>query len=203
MSRRTMIAWSLLLAACSDGNETRVSAGPKIFITAEKHIGNFADDASLTGTTAIQKADSFCNQSAGRPSNATYKALLVDGTTRDAVSMTDWVLKPGTTYYRSFNNVPIGTTTGAAIFDVVAGSLANSIFDCGGDCDPITVAAWTGIEDVSTFAAGNSFDTCVGWSSPDPAGRLGSPIYTDSHVFRWSVVSNCGTTAYRLYCVEQ
>jgi hypothetical protein len=36
-------------------------------------------------STAIEKADSYCQTDANRPDSGTYKAILVDGIVRDAL----------------------------------------------------------------------------------------------------------------------
>lgn len=159
ISRLVLLPLVVVLAGCNDNDETMVSTGPKIFATNEVHVADFAGDPALNGSNAIEKADDFCNRSASKPDGGTYKALLVDGTTRDAPSLTDWVLQPSTTYYRSYNDTPIGTTTAAAIFDIASTDLDHVIAFCGGSrCD-----AWTGIGDASTFAADTS--NCHAWGA--------------------------------------
>ena len=78
-----------------------------------------SNDPLLSGSNAIEKADSFCNNDPNKPNSSTYKALLVDGITRDAISLTDWVLESNTTYYRPYDNVEIGATTNTAIIPVL------------------------------------------------------------------------------------
>src|SRR5947208_3425147 len=77
-----------------------VSSGLKIFLTSRKHVADFKNDPNLSGDSAIHKTDDFCNTDPSRPDAHVYKALLVDGVNRDAKALTDWVLKPSTTYYR-------------------------------------------------------------------------------------------------------
>ena len=48
-----------------------VSSGPKIFATSATHSADFLHDTSLAGTTAIEKADSFCQTDASRPDSGT------------------------------------------------------------------------------------------------------------------------------------
>ena len=100
---------TILLVACNGGGNdhivpvpgqsTVLSSGLKIFVTSETHAGDFASDPTLAGSDAIEKADDFCNQSLTKPNNSTYKALIVDGVNRDAISLTNWVLQPSTTYF--------------------------------------------------------------------------------------------------------
>src|SRR5438067_89937 len=83
-----------------------VSSGLKIFLTSRKHVADFKNDPYLNGDSAIHKADDFCNTDPNRPDAHAYKALLVDGVNRDAKALTDWVLKPSTTYYRPYDVLP-------------------------------------------------------------------------------------------------
>ena len=51
----------------------------RIFVTAATTDG-------LIGTGGINGADSFCNVDTNKPTTGTYKAMLVDGSTRIAVA---------------------------------------------------------------------------------------------------------------------
>ncbi len=73
----------------------------RIFVTSTQHVGDFKNDPLLPGSTATQKADTLCNSDAAKPTSNIYKALIVDGVNRDAVTKIDWVLQPNTTYYRA------------------------------------------------------------------------------------------------------
>lgn len=195
------------LVSCDSGNNggsNQLSTGLKIFVTAEDHVGDFANDPTLNGANAIEKADDFCNQSLNKPNDSIYKALIVDGITRDALSLTDWVLQPSTTYYRPYNNIEIGKTSDAHIFTAYWVDLTNSIADCDYNC---SVSAgfyvWTGIDDASNFSTSGS--TCNSWSSSSNsqyAGRYGMFIETDGFAFSSNIFGSCGLRAY-LYCVEQ
>lgn len=69
----------------------------------------------LTG--GIAEADSICNSDSGKPNSGTYKAFLVDTSTRNAFTCRkDWVLAANTTYYRSGDNSAIGTTNSSGLF---------------------------------------------------------------------------------------
>jgi len=181
----------------------RISSGLKIFVTAEIHHAWFGSDPGLTGANGAQRADDFCNKSASKPSLRNYKALLVDGVNRDAVALTDWVLQPNTTYYQSYDDVPIGTTNGNAIFDLAAQDLQNpvlSLFDFEHFFNFFQPEVMTGIDDATLFTT-STFD-CNDWS-----GLIGN--YANVGLAR-SVTTNafhsgyvlCGPGA-RLYCVEQ
>ena len=121
------------LYACGGGggNNTpdTISSGLKIFVTSRVHNGNFLSDPTLIGGTAIAKADNFCQTDPNRPTDAVYKALLVDGKSRDAVTPVDWVLKPNTAYYQTLNDVRIGVTTTTAIFATAIINLEHNIRD--------------------------------------------------------------------------
>lgn len=201
-------AATCLLTGCPGGQDgPTISTGLKIFVTTERHLGDFGGDTNLPGSTPIEKADAFCNQSVDKPNNSTYKALIVDGTSRDAVSQTDWVLKANTPYYRTLGNVLIGTTNSNAIFDVITNDLPNAVVVCQpGPCDPNDVQVWTGINSEATFAAGS--ETCLAWSpgANSSTGRFGFADSNDGFAFHSSVVAGCGagdTSAAHLYCVEQ
>lgn len=185
--------------------ETRViSSGLKIFASEEKHVGDFFNDPTLTGATAIDKADDFCNKSISRPNDANYKALLVDGIHRDAISLTNWIFEPLTDYYRVYDNVKIGTTSESAILTAFWVELDNSIADCDEECwrsDQYSV--WTGIENAGDFSGVNN--TCDGWSSAGHStmGRFGTLAYTSGYAFSHSSGRASCVFRKRIYCVEQ
>ena len=171
----------VLLFGCGGGGDATetASSGLKIFVTSRIHTGNFRDDQALAGSTAIAKADSFCQSDPARPSAAVYKALLCrTGINRDAVSRNDWVLRPSTAYYRPQNNVRIAVTTPSAVFPTGSAPLENVIhqsFGIGYPTDPTSTSnVWTGFGDASAFAA--SVENCQGWSTSDGtyAGTYGS-----------------------------
>lgn len=195
-----------LLGGCGGGDDTP-STGLKIFVTAETHSGDFAGDPKLPGTNAIQKADAFCNQSSAKPSDDTYKALFVDGVSRDAVSLTDWVLKPNTNYYQAFNDVLIDKTSNAALFTAYYSPLQHPINGCGNHCPEGTATqVWTGIDDASTFAA--SPNVCNQWgqvgSVSNSNGAFASTLETGYYAFASNGgAASCSTTQLALYCVQQ
>lgn len=198
--KHQILIFTLLLSGCGGGGDTP-STGLKIFTTAEFHAGDFAGDPTLLGATAMQKADSFCNKSRSKPSDDNYKALLVDGVARDAQSLSDWVLKPNTDYYQSFNDVLIDKTTDAAIFAAYFRAMKNSVDRCGANCN--IPGVWTGINDASTFARGS---TCNEWGQAavtELSGSFASSIEKD-----WRAFSSNGSTVacaeqLAIYCVQQ
>jgi hypothetical protein len=195
----------LLLAACGggvheDATPQHVSSGLKIFLTSRKHIADFKNDPFLNGDNAIHKADDFCNTDPNRPDAHVYKALLVDGVNRDAKSLTDWALKPSTTYYRPNNDIVIGTTTTASIFGAAFAPLTNSIAGAIAPADTGTFV-WTGIANSIDFTAG---DSCNGWSDATPfrQGRIGVPTAKDGTAFD-GLGSSCSLAQDWIYCIEQ
>jgi uncharacterized protein DUF1554 len=206
--RLTLSTFVLAVAACGGssqdpangtpgGTPAQVSKGLKIFVTAQTHAPDFKDDPTLSGATAIEKADAFCNADPRRPDASTYKALLVDGVTRDAKSRTDWVLQPSTTYYRAFNDVPIGTTTSAAIFASLFTPLTNSIAPAPG------TQVWTGIGSPTDYAVAG--DTCNGWADATNShnSAYGFSAATDETAFASQGGVGCSFFKFPVYCVQQ
>ena len=196
-----------LLAACGSGVQRdptptpqptpQVSSGLKVFLTSRKHVADFKNDPFLNGDSAIHKADDFCNTDPNRPDAHVYKALLVDGVNRDAKAPTDWVLQPSTTYYRSHDDIVIGTTTIAAIFGAAYAPLTNPIVSSA----ETGTEVWTGIANPADFTAGES---CNGWSdlTNSWSGRLARPTATDGLAFGAGLVG-CAVFQFWIYCVEQ
>lgn len=194
----------VLLSACGGGggsdNSAPVSTGLKIFVTSETHNGDFANDPTLAGSTAMQKADAFCNRSARKPSGDNYKALIVDGVNRDAVTLTDWVLRPNTAYYQTHGDVLIDTTTSSAVFAAFFRSMPNKVLPAGS-----SPGVWTGIGDGATFASNGS---CARWGQSGPVpgqtGSFGSPDSTGGFAFYSGGGSaECASVQLGLYCVQQ
>jgi hypothetical protein len=179
----------------------QVSSGPKIFLTSRKHVADFKNDPYLNGDSAIHKADDFCNTDPNRPDAHVYKALLLDGVNRDAKALTDWVLKPSTTYYRPHDDIVIGTTTTAAIFGAAYAPLTNSI---GGTISPADTgtSVWTGIANSADFTAG---ECCNGWSDMTNSwtARWAVPTATDGSAFGTNGLVGCAVYEFWIYCVEQ
>jgi hypothetical protein len=198
---------ALSLLGCDSESEPPISQGLKIFVTAAPHASDFGSDPLLQGSNGIEKADAFCNADLNRPDGAIYKALLVDGVVRDALSRTNWVLQPSTPYYRTRGDVLIGTTTESAILPAYWAPLANSVGPpTPSGAEPVWV--WTGIATPSDFAAG---EHCNGWSTaPNPGpGPAGPPTAafadsgaTDASAFRY-MAAVCGGSPRRIYCVQQ
>jgi len=179
-----------------DENCNNEPLGLRIFVTAEDHYGDFANDPTLIGNNWAEKADYFCNIDNKKPSTGYYKALLVDGVTRDAVTLSDWVLQPNSKYYRYDGITLIGETNSASIFNVISSSLDNSIDVPPGYYDHI----WTGIGDVTDFSADDN--TCNNWSSHDVStSKYGDYGFPGQYAFSFGD-ADCGSFL-PIYCVEQ
>ena len=61
MNFMAIIALIVLLTSCAMEDDFVLSSGLKIFVTEELHTGDFANDPTLSGLNAIEKADDFCN----------------------------------------------------------------------------------------------------------------------------------------------
>ena len=208
-----LVLVSFILISCGGGSsETSgdnkasvvVSSGLKIFVTKETHVGDFYNDPTLEGITSIDKADQFCNESISKPSDAVYKALLVDGIDRDAISLTNWVFEPSTDYYRAYDNLKIGKTDSNSILTAFWSDLDNSINDCDYQCGANSdFGVWTGIEDAGNFSAMNN--TCDSWASSNisDSGRFGDLAAKDGFAFSHpNGVAACNIRMH-IYCVEQ
>ena len=174
-----------------------LSKGLKLFVTTRSHIGDFADDPLLNGSSSIEKADDFCATDPAKPDGSAYKALLVDGVVRDAPTRTGWVLQPDTVYYRPFDDVAVAKTTGSAIFAAAFAPLTHPV-DGSGQSEQV----WTGIGDATTFATGS---TCARWSDSTNAnaGSRGLSAETDGSAFAAIGDTGCAYFRLRLYCAEQ
>jgi hypothetical protein len=200
----------LLLCSCGGGGgggasvpQPVISTGLKIFATNRTHAADFLHDASLVGATAIEKADNFCQTDAGRPDANTYKAILVDGVSRDALVPLDWVLKPNTDYYQVDNNVLIGTTTSAALFGGNLDADIHDSFGVSGGNNSNTSTAWTGFADGVSFTTGSL--TCDGWTYGINDGTYapyGVSYGTDGTEWYTNGGQVCSLPSH-LYCAEQ
>jgi uncharacterized protein DUF1554 len=203
--RCILVCTCLTVLGCGGSSASapkRVSNGLKIFVTSRNHSPDFKNDPHLNGDSAIHKADDFCNTDPNRPDAHAYKALLVDGVDRDAKALTDWVLEPGTSYYRPYDDIVIGTTNKAAIFGVpLTNAIVGSVADIGTSQVPMRLV-WTGIANPADFAAGES---CNGWSdmASSSSARSGNPTATDGDAFGTIGAFSCPFGEFSIYCVEQ
>jgi hypothetical protein len=210
--RATVAAiFGALLSSCGGGGGGGASivppapAGLRIFATDQIHNGDFLGDTTLTGQSAMEKADNFCQTDKNKPSSGTYKALLVDGMTRDALTPLDWVLKPNTAYYQADGVTRIATTTSTSIFPTTLEHFIHDSFGTSSDPNnpaPISIV-WTGFADGSSFTAGVL--TCSGWTYGGNNGDYapyGVSYGTDGSEWYNNGGQVCSLKA-RLYCVEQ
>jgi trimeric autotransporter adhesin len=209
ISRLGPLLLAYLLCSCGGGSggggmpQPIVSSGPKIFATSATHSADFLHDTSLAGTTAIEKADSFCQTDANRPDSGTYKAILVDGVSRDALVPLDWVLKPNTTYYQVDNDVQIGTTTSDALFGQNLSADIHDSFGVSGGNNSNTSTVWTGFGDGVSFTTGPL--TCNAWSYGGSDGTYapyGISYGTDGTEWYTNGGQVCSLSSH-LYCAEQ
>ena len=169
-----------------------------IWITSTPKRGNF--------NAGLGVADMDCNDGAdpNMPADigtATYKALLVDTTTRrattsgtDATGQLNWVLQPNTEYYLKTGGNPyttaVLTTDANALFSF--GSLSTAL---SGGADSF----WTGLNSDWTTAANH----CAEWTN-DTAGFIGQ--YGNGGTTGASAISagnsSCADTR-KLICVQQ
>lgn len=179
--------------AAGSGGEAGQPAAPLgkiIYLTGTPKKANFG---------GVSAADALCNSSPPHP--GTYKALLVDGSTRVACTSAlcvtsgaaegvDWALAPNTQYVRADGQTVIGTTTAAGIF---AFPLAASI-------DTNGFSYWTGLATDWT----TSTDDCTGWTEVSGVfANEGLADKTDNQAIA-GVSESCATLAGAFFaCVEQ
>jgi len=184
-----------------DSSSTGSAVGLTIFVTESVHSGDFENDPSLVGSSGIAKADHFCNNDSNKPNDSEYKALLVDGVNRDAVSNIDWVLQPSTAYFR-LDGLTIATTTPDRIFDVAFGNLENSPGREVNGFFVDTNYVFTGIVDSGDFSAGDA-GHCNQWSSMTNESYLYGRMWNvGDGAFSVGPTNGCDNKL-GLYCVEQ
>jgi hypothetical protein len=173
-----------------EGGESNGPDGKVIYLTGTPKKANFG---------GISAADAECNDSP--PTAGTYKALLVDGTTRVACTSADcttngaaegvdWVLAPNTTYVRADGTTVIGTTTSAAVFSFpLDASIGDSAY-----------TYWTGLDADWT----TSDDSCSGWTQTTGYfANEGLADASDDQAIT-GVNESCATLAGAFFaCVEQ
>ncbi|HEX7450659.1 MAG TPA: DUF1554 domain-containing protein, partial [Polyangiaceae bacterium] len=165
--------------------------GKVIYVTSAPQQANFG---------GVVGADAQCNSSP--PTVGTYKALLVDGTTRVACTSAQcttggaaegvgWVLAPNTKYVREDGTTVIGTTSAAAIFVFPL----TASFGTNGD------SYWTGLNTDWT----TSPDSCSGWTQTTTFfASEGAANTSDSRAIHGAVSDDCTTVAGASFaCVEQ
>jgi hypothetical protein len=179
-----------LAGSGGEAGQPSTPLGKIIYLTSTPKKANFG---------GVSAADALCNGSPPRP--GTYKALLVDGSTRVACTSAlcatngaaegvDWALAPNTQYVRADGQTVIGTTTAAGIF---AFPLAASI-------DTNGFSYWTGLAADWT----TSTDDCTGWTEVSGVfANEGLGDKTDDQAIA-GVNESCSTLAGAFFaCVEQ
>ena len=155
------------------------------------------DMSQGTGTTAVDKADTICNDPTyGYPGTGTYKALIGHSTLRKPYPLpVDWPFKPNATYYRSSDNAEVMTTNGVGVFDFSAATLTNATDATA------AVFIWTGL--YYDFTVDSTYN-CTDWtsSSASKSGWQGVSSYTDSYSISYNYYACNDTTTYML-CVAQ
>ncbi|MCB1305334.1 MAG: DUF1554 domain-containing protein [Leptospiraceae bacterium] len=212
------IIFLLGIASCGsdDGNQSTVTAA--VLILANNSSANnssssatcansdycriFVTDSGTQGSrSGISGMDSFCSSDANKPSgDATWKALVVDGTSRIACTTancsggtsehTDWVLKSSKEYRRTDGTTVIGTTTANGIFSF---PLTNQVKLNEG----ITIN-WTGL--LTNWSTGSD---CANWTDATASefGNEGKYGEVDSKLI--SDGSKECNNLRRIICVEQ
>jgi hypothetical protein len=184
-----------LSIAGSSRSYVRAPNVAKLFATLEVHGGDFADDTVLTGSNAVEKADSFCNRSTARPDGQTYKAVLADGVHR--VPSVDWPLLANTQYFDSGGATSLFTANSSGL---ITGSAAAGALVAGAQY----LYLWTGMQyDSSARADAVSTNTCSGWTSAD-ASLLGAAADgSSSYTLVSGVVGGCNDIANGIICASQ
>ncbi len=174
--------------ACSNGRK-------RIFVTAGSYSGNLG---------GVAGADAYCMSASNKPAGtSTYKALIVDGSSRVACTTAScsggtaehvgWVLAASTPYYRTDCATWINTTNSNGLLSF---GLTNPI-------STSNVGAWTGMNNTWRTTA----NTCGSWTSSSSGsnGDLGFANYSNSGAINIGGASSPDScdTSYRLYCVEQ
>ncbi len=201
------------VAACEsdDGNQSTVTAAALILANNSSSSATcansdycriFLTDSGTQGSrSGISGMDSFCSSDANKPSgDATWKALVVDGTNRIACTTancsggtsehTDWVLKPSKEYRRTDGTTVIATTTANGIFSF---PFTNQIKNTEG-----IALNWTGL--LTNWTTGVD---CENWTDDTLSelgregayGNDGSEVISDGE-------AQCNSLR-RIICVEQ
>lgn len=174
---------------------TTLYMAKRIFLTSGTHNGNFSN---------IAGADSFCSSDSNKPASGTYKALIVDGSTRVACTSSfctgsgnsehvDWVIAANT-YYARPDGTAIGSSSSVGLLNL---PLSNGI----GTLPFSSGKVWTGFDYDTRNWIYRSGATCSGWASTSGNGCYGANADTDDNFMDY-FQSACSATLH-LYCVEQ
>ncbi|WP_246834408.1 DUF1554 domain-containing protein [Leptospira levettii] len=183
----------------------------RIFITATSYDGNL-QGASANGPAG---ADLKCNSDANTPGTGTYKAMITDGTNRNACSTDncgggageniDWVFQSGRIYIRANDAASLFTANASGIINAPAANMLSQSFASG-----TTKYFWTGFAQTNYWqeATAQTTNSCNNWTTnantatASEGGRVGASNTTDYTAFRSGSGRSCDTFYY-LLCVEQ
>lgn len=201
----------------SDSENITIAIEPtvyKVFVTASTYNGNL-QGAAANGPLG---ADAKCNADTNKPATGSFKAMLTDGTNRNACSTDncggagansgeniDWVFQAGRIYIRASDSASLFSPTAAAGIVVAPGTILNHSFDSG-----TTKYFWTGFAVTNYWqeATAQTTNSCDDWTNgsatatASQGGRVGISNATDYTAFRSGSGQSCSNT-YHLVCVEQ
>lgn len=185
----------------------------KVFITAATFDGNL-QGAAANGPAG---ADAKCNADTNKPSTGTYKAMITDGTNRNACTSdncggaganvgenVDWVFQFGRIYIRSSDSASLFMPTAAGIKVAPSTNLDHS-FDSGSLKEYWTGFALTNYWQKATAQTQNSCNDWTDGTTTSPTGdggRVGASNSTTYSAFRSGSGRSCDSLYY-LVCVEQ
>lgn len=195
----------LLLGACNNYGLVDKLENPGGSLDAQPCTNCRIFISSIVSTGAVNGiagADAICASDSNKPTQATYKAILVDGTTRRACTTANctnpaeninWVLHPNTAYVQADGTTAIFTTNSAGIFNFQSDTASNGI-------NATLTAVWTGLNNNWTDTATYN---CTSWtsSSNGDSGFTGQSNSTSQGLIAFST-NGCDTTA-PFYCAEQ
>ncbi len=174
-----------------------VAADKRVFLTApaqtdpsKRYFNGDLRAPGDTGSSGIAGADAKCNADANKPvDGGDFKAMLA-GDERSASPQMDWVLTPGSSYFRVPSTF-IARANASALFDFpVATSLGAGL------------RVWTGMEKNWTSSATN----CNNWTSGISADKatVGGAAKTSAGLINVTTVGCAATSSVAaLICVEQ
>lgn len=183
----------------------------KVFITASTFDGNL-QGAAANGPAG---ADLKCNADGNKPNGSNYKAMVTDGTNRNACNTPncgggvgeniDWVFLSGRIYVRATDAAALFTANAEGIITAPAANMLSQSFGTG-----TTRYFWTGFAVTSYWedATAQSTNTCNNWTSgtatptASEGGRVGASNVTDYTAIRSGNGRSC-SDSYHLLCVEQ
>ncbi|MDH4263207.1 MAG: DUF1554 domain-containing protein [Spirochaetia bacterium] len=190
----------------------------RIFVTTSTYTGDLRTAGAGTG---IAGADAKCMADANHPDAAQtlanrrlYKAMLVDGTNRQACTTAncatppgnlgiaeniDWVLRPNVTYTRADGITPVFTADWNGVYQI--GSAAGSGF-------VNSISGGQFFSGMRTDWVTNSTNSCTAWTVTSGSAAMGNGSLTllDTNN-SWnpigSINGNGCNTAFPIACVEQ